>query len=139
MDSDLCNVVLAISKNKSLKHLNMGRSMKKHMALIMDAVVQVIQDDECILQSLVIPDCRLRGDLFNLLNALGDNKSLELLDISGNLIGDSGARLLAKALQINNKLKTIILDRNNITLQGFHDLAYALESNRFVLQLSLAR
>lgn len=110
--------------------------MKKHMALIMDAVVQVIQDDECILQSLVIPDCRLRGDLFNLLNALGDNKSLELLDISGNLIGDSGARLLAKALQINNKLKTIILDRNNITLQGFHDLAYALESNRFVLPLS---
>lgn len=51
-------------------------------------------------------------------------------DISGNLIGDSGARLLAKALQINGKLKTIILDRNNITLQGYHDLAYALESNR---------
>ncbi|CAG9763282.1 unnamed protein product [Ceutorhynchus assimilis] len=130
MDSDLCNVVLAISKNKSLKHLNMGRSMKKHMSLIMDSVVQIIQDDECILQSLIIPDCRLRGDLFNLLNALGDNKSLELLDISGNLIGDSGARLLAKALQINSKLKTIILDRNNISLQGYHDLAYALESNR---------
>lgn len=33
-------------------------------------------------------------------------------------MGDVGARLLAKALQINNKLKTIILDRNNITLQG---------------------
>lgn len=130
MDSDLCNVVLAISKNKSLKHLNMGRSMKKHMSLIMDSVVQIIQDDECILQSLIIPDCRLRSDLFNLLNALGDNKSLELLDISGNLIGDSGARLLAKALQINSKLKTIILDRNNITLQGYHDLAYALDSNR---------
>ncbi|XP_060521026.1 F-actin-uncapping protein LRRC16A isoform X2 [Cylas formicarius] len=132
MDSDLCNVVLAISKNKSLKHLNMGRSMKKHMSLIMDSVVQIVQDDECLLQSLVVPDCRLRSDLFNLLNALGDNKSLELLDISGNLIGDSGARLLAKALQINSKLRTIILDRNNITLQGYNDLAYALESNRTV-------
>ncbi|XP_050312347.1 F-actin-uncapping protein LRRC16A isoform X3 [Anthonomus grandis grandis] len=130
MDSDLCNVILAISKNKSLKHLNMGRSMKKHLSLIMDSVVQVIQDDECILQSLIIPDCRLRGDLYNLLNALGDNKSLEMLDISGNLIGDSGARLLAKALQINGKLKTIVLDRNNISLQGYHDIAYALESNR---------
>ncbi|XP_076263586.1 capping protein regulator and myosin 1 linker 1 leucine rich repeat protein isoform X1 [Rhynchophorus ferrugineus] len=130
MDSDLCNVVLAISKNKSLKHLNMGRSMKKHMSLIMDAVVQVIQEDDCILQSLIIPDCRLRSDLFNLLNALGDNKSLEVLDISGNLIGDSGARLLAKALQINGKLRTIVLDRNNITLQGYNDIAYALESNR---------
>lgn len=132
MDSDLCNVVIAISKNKSLKHLNMGRSMKKHMSLIMDSVVQIIQDDECLLQSLMIPDCRLRSDLFNLLNALGDNKSLESLDISGNLIGDSGARLLAKALQINNKLKTIIYDRNNITLQGYSDMAYALESNRTV-------
>lgn len=132
MDSDLCNVVIAISKNKSLKHLNMGRSMKKHMSLIMDSVVQIIQDDECLLQSLIIPDCRLRSDLFNLLNALGDNKSLETLDISGNMIGDSGARLLAKALQINNKLKTIIYDRNNITLQGYNDIAYALESNRTV-------
>lgn len=39
-------------------------------------------------------------------------------DISGNLMGDIGARLLAKALQINNKLRSISLDRNNITLQG---------------------
>nr|XP_023024105.1 F-actin-uncapping protein LRRC16A isoform X1 [Leptinotarsa decemlineata] len=132
MDSDLCNVVIAISKNKSLKHLNMARTMKKHMSLIMDSVVQIVQDDECLLQSLMIPDCRLRSDLFNLLNALGDNKSLETLDISGNHIGDSGARLLAKALQINNKLKTIIYDRNNITLQGYNDIVYALESNRTV-------
>ncbi|XP_019870285.2 F-actin-uncapping protein LRRC16A isoform X1 [Aethina tumida] len=132
MDSDLCNVVIAISKNKSLKHLNMGRSMKKHMGLIMDSIVQIVQDDECLLQSLIIPDCRLRSDLFNLLNALGDNKSLETLDISGNMIGDSGARLLAKALQINSKLKTIIYDRNNITLQGYNDIAYALESNKTV-------
>lgn len=132
MDGDLSNVVIAISKNKSLRHLHMGRSMKKHMSLIMDAVVQILQDDECLLQSLMIPDCRLRSDTFNLLNALGDNKSLETLDISGNLIGDSGARLLAKALQINTKLRTIIIDRNNVTLQGYHDLAYALESNRTV-------
>lgn len=51
------------------------------------------------------------------------------IDITGNLMGDLGARLLAKALQINNKLKTISLDRNNITLQGYSDLVYALENN----------
>jgi hypothetical protein len=120
MDGDLANVVLAISKNKSLRHLQMGRSMKKHMSTIMDSIVHILQDDECLLQSLFIPDCRLRSDTFNLLNALGDNKSLETLDISGNLIGDSGARLMAKALQINNKLKTIIFDRNNVTLLGYN-------------------
>lgn len=33
-------------------------------------------------------------------------------------MGDIGARLLAKALQINNKLRSISFDRNNVTLQG---------------------
>lgn len=136
MDVDLAGVIVAISKNKSLKHLNMGRNMinmkAKHVSTVMDAVVQIIQDEECVLQSLVIPDSRLKSDLHNFLNALGDNKCLEMIDISGNLIGDSGARLLAKALQINSRLRTIIYDRNNITLQGFHDIAYALESNRTV-------
>ena len=44
--------------------------------------------------------------------------SRQVLDISGNGTGDSGARLLAKALQINTRLRKIILDRNNISLQG---------------------
>ena len=44
-----------------------------------------------------------------------------MLDISGNGMGDSGARLLAKALQINTRLRKIILDRNNISLQGNFD------------------
>ncbi|KAK4872636.1 hypothetical protein RN001_014665 [Aquatica leii] len=136
MDVDLAGVVVAISKNKSLKHLSMGRNMinmkAKHVSTVMDAVVQIIQDEECVLQSLMIADSRLKTDLHNFLNALGDNKCLETIDISGNLIGDSGARLLAKALQINNRLRTIIYDRNSITLQGFCDIAYALESNRAV-------
>lgn len=136
MDVELGSVVIAISKNKSLRHLNMGRNMAnmkaKHVATVMDSVVQIIQNDECLLQTLLIPDCKLKSDIHNFLNALGDNKCLESIDISGNLIGDSGARLLAKALQINTKLKTIIYDRNNITLQGYNDLAYALESNRTV-------
>ncbi|CAG7717770.1 unnamed protein product, partial [Allacma fusca] len=47
-------------------------------------------------------------------------------------MGDVGARLLAKALQINAKLRCITYDRNNITLQGFADIAYGLESNTHV-------
>lgn len=42
-------------------------------------------------------------------------------------MGDVGARLLAKALQINTKLRCVTYDRNNITLQGFSDIAYGLE------------
>lgn len=44
-------------------------------------------------------------------------------------MGDVGARLLAKALQINNKLRTIYMDKNNVTLQGYADIVYALENN----------
>ncbi|XP_017768426.1 PREDICTED: F-actin-uncapping protein LRRC16A isoform X2 [Nicrophorus vespilloides] len=136
MDVDLAAVVIAISKNKSLKHLSMGRNMTnmkaKHVSTVMDAVVQIIQDEECTLQTLCIPDCRLKADLHNFFSALGNNKCLESIDITGNMIGDSGARLLAKALQINSKLKSILYDKNNITLQGYFDIAYALESNKTV-------
>jgi hypothetical protein len=40
-------------------------------------------------------------------------------------MGDLGARWLSKTLQINNKLKTIIWDRNGTTFQGFEDIAEA--------------
>ncbi|XP_069691795.1 F-actin-uncapping protein LRRC16A isoform X3 [Periplaneta americana] len=133
MDVDLASVVTAVSKNKSIKHLNMGRNLNnmkaKHIASVMDAVVQMIQEEDCVLQSLSIPDSKLKSDLYNLINALGSNQCLQSIDISGNLMGDAGARLLAKALQINSRLKSIVYDRNNITLQGYCDLAYALESN----------
>ena len=46
---------------------------------------------------------------------------------SGNNMGDIGARMLAKALQLNTKLHTVKLDGNGITASGFNDLANALE------------
>nr|XP_053632379.1 F-actin-uncapping protein LRRC16A-like [Cherax quadricarinatus] len=95
----------------------------------MESVVQMIQEEDCVLESLSINDSRLKTDLHNLLNALGSNHCLQSLDISGNYMGDSGARLLAKALQINSKLQYISYDRNNVTLQGYSDIAYALQSN----------
>ncbi|XP_076279734.1 capping protein regulator and myosin 1 linker 1 leucine rich repeat protein [Lasioglossum baleicum] len=133
MDVDLAQVITAIGKNKSIKQLYMGRntvSMKsKHIAIVMDALVQMLQEDDCVLQALHLPDSRLKSDLYNLINALGSNTCLHTLDISGNQIGDPGARLLAKALQINNHLRAIIYDKNNITLLGYADIVHALENN----------
>ncbi|KAG8222461.1 hypothetical protein J437_LFUL002196 [Ladona fulva] len=133
MDVELASVVTAVSKNKSIKHLNLGRNLinmkAKHIACVMEAVVLMIQEEDCVLQSLYIADSKLKSDLYNLINALGSNQCLQSIDISGNLMGDGGAKLLAKALQINSRLRSIIYDRNNITLQGYADLAYAMESN----------
>lgn len=46
---------------------------------------------------------------------------------SGNQIGDFGARMLSKALQINSKLRCILWDKNLISVQGFEDIAQALQ------------
>jgi len=46
---------------------------------------------------------------------------------SGNMAGDTGARMLSKALLVNKKLATIHWDRNNTSPQGFCDIATALE------------
>lgn len=47
MDMDLAAVVTAVSKNKSIKHLHMGRNMAnmkaKHIAAVMEALVTMIQ------------------------------------------------------------------------------------------------
>lgn len=50
-----------------------------------------------------------------------------LLLNSGNLAGDVGARILSKALLINQKLSVIHWDRNGTTAQGFADIASALQ------------
>uniref|UniRef100_A0A9J7ZUJ1 CARMIL C-terminal domain-containing protein n=1 Tax=Cyprinus carpio carpio TaxID=630221 RepID=A0A9J7ZUJ1_CYPCA len=81
------------------------------------------------LASLSLADSRLKADLSMVLNALGGNSSLTHLDISGNSMGDFGAKMLAKALQINTKLRTVIWDRNCVSAQGLQDVAAALEKN----------
>lgn len=50
-------------------------------------------------------ESRLKLGTNVLLSALGSNTSLVSLDISGNAMGDTGAKMLAKALQINTKLR----------------------------------
>uniref|UniRef100_W4VRD5 Putative myosin-i-binding protein n=1 Tax=Corethrella appendiculata TaxID=1370023 RepID=W4VRD5_9DIPT len=133
MDYELASVITAIGKNPSIRSLHMVKSFSgmklKYIATVMDALVNLIQKDDFLLTELVISENKLKNDLHNFINALGSNQSLQVLDITGNYMGDIGARLLAKALQINNKLKTILLDRNNITLQGYSDIVYALENN----------
>ena len=49
---------------------------------------------------------------------------------SGNMSGDSGARMLSKALLMNKKLATVYWDRNGTSPQGFSDIAAALERSR---------
>ncbi|XP_013394965.1 F-actin-uncapping protein LRRC16A-like [Lingula anatina] len=55
--------------------------------------------------------------------------------VYGNSMGDFGARMLAKALQINTKLTALVWDKNNTTVQGFEDIAAALQKNYTVRKM----
>lgn len=133
LDQGLATLLPWIKTNRSLKHLSIGRNFEhlkpKQLPDVLERVVQLIQDEDCDLKSLSLADSKLKHHISAIINALGSNGSLTELDISGNLMGDFGARMLSKALQINNKLKTILWDKNGTTAQGFEDIADALEKN----------
>ncbi|BFZ13041.1 hypothetical protein BsWGS_16081 [Bradybaena similaris] len=132
-DIDLKVLLPEIARNSHLKHLSIGRNFAnikpKHMPDVMDAVTLVLQEESSGLESLSLADSRLRADTTYIINALGSNNTLQEIDISGNLIGDLGARLLAKALLINTRLSKVIWDKNAVSAQGFEDVAEALQKN----------
>ncbi|XP_053743211.1 F-actin-uncapping protein LRRC16A-like isoform X2 [Synchiropus splendidus] len=133
LDSDLSTLLVWLAKNRSIRHLSLGKNFNniksKNLAPVLDSLIHILQEEESPLTSLSLADSKLKGDLTIVLNALGSNSTLTRLDISGNAMGDMGAKMLAKALQINSKLRTVIWDRNNTSPQGLQDVATALEKN----------
>ncbi|NP_001178621.1 F-actin-uncapping protein LRRC16A [Rattus norvegicus] len=133
LESDLSTLIVWLSRNRSIQHLALGKNFNnmksKNLTPVLDNLVQMIQDEDSPLQSLSLADSKLKTEVTIIINALGSNTSLTKVDISGNSMGDMGAKMLAKALQINTKLRTVIWDKNNITAQGFQDIAVAMEKN----------
>ncbi|KAK1896024.1 F-actin-uncapping protein LRRC16A [Dissostichus eleginoides] len=134
LDSDLATLLVWLAKNRSIRHLSLGKNFtnikSKNLGPVLDSLVHMIQEEESTApRGLQLSDSRLKSDLTIVLNALGSNSSLTRLDIGGNAMGDMGAKMLAKALQINSKLRTVIWDRNNTSPQGLQDVAAALEKN----------
>ncbi|XP_015677709.1 capping protein, Arp2/3 and myosin-I linker protein 3 [Protobothrops mucrosquamatus] len=131
-DTDLITLLPALSKNKSLKHLWLGKNFNvksRTLEEILQKIVQFIQEEDCSLQSFSVADSRLKSRCSILINALGSNTCLTKVDLSGNSMEDLGAKMLSKALQINSTLRSISWDRNGTTAQGFQDIARALENN----------
>ncbi|XP_061635438.1 capping protein, Arp2/3 and myosin-I linker protein 3-like isoform X4 [Phyllopteryx taeniolatus] len=136
LDADLLTALPALSRHPSLKHLHLGKNFNiKNRVLdeVLQKLVQLIQEEDCALQSLSLTDSRLRSRGTVLVNALGSNTCLRKVDLSGNNMDDIGAKMLSKALQINTTLRSVTWDRNNTSAAGFLDVARALEHN-FTLQ-----
>ncbi|XP_075693020.1 capping protein, Arp2/3 and myosin-I linker protein 3-like [Rhinoderma darwinii] len=132
-NSEMVTLILSVGRSKSIKHLSLGKNFNSKFNTsvtdILQRIGQLLQDDECTINSLSLADSRLKSGSYVILNALKNSNNLTKLDISGNSMGDPGANLLAKALHINRQLRTLIWDRNNTTFVGFLDVAHALERN----------
>ncbi|KAF7728350.1 hypothetical protein EC973_006291 [Apophysomyces ossiformis] len=63
------------------------------------------------------------------LEGLKRNVALERLDLAGLGIGDQGAMVLAKVLQTNQTLRSIDIDDNRITIDGYRALLKAFETS----------
>ncbi|XP_039664730.1 capping protein, Arp2/3 and myosin-I linker protein 2 isoform X2 [Perca fluviatilis] len=138
-ENNMVTLVLSVGRCHSLRHLALGRNFAmKSRALtdVLHRIAQLIQDEECPLQSLSVCDSKLKTGIHILLSALGGHAALAEVDISGNNIGDTGAKMLAKALMTNTSLRTLAWDRNNVTARGFQDVADALERNFTLQQMS---
>lgn len=101
---------------------------------VLHRIAQLIQDEECVsssleplvswylckcvcvcvaelslvvqsLRSLSVCDSKLKSGIHILLSALGGHAALAQLDISGNNMGDTGAKMMAKALVNNTRLR----------------------------------
>ncbi|KAM6973002.1 F-actin-uncapping protein LRRC16A [Aplochiton taeniatus] len=133
LDMDLTTLLVWLAKNRSIRHLSLGKNFNniksKNLSQVLNNLVLMIQEEDSPLTSLSLADSKLKAELTIVLNALGSNTSLTKLDVSGNAMGDMGAKMLAKALQINTKLRTVIWDKNNVSPQGLQDVAAALEKN----------
>ncbi|CAG2220853.1 CARMIL [Mytilus edulis] len=85
LDQGLATLLPWIKTNKSLKRLSIGRNFEhvkqKQLPTVLDGIVQLIQDEDCDLESLSLADSKLKHHISLVINALGSNGSLTELDI----------------------------------------------------------
>lgn len=141
LEDGLTEMLASFTMNSSVRHLAIGQNFafvkSKHMASTLDALVQVMQSDHSVLESLSVSNSRLGPDTSRIINALGSNMTIKKIDLSGNDMGDDCAKMLAKALSINACLTSLSFDRNNLTATGLSDIANAIQRNLCVKDVPL--
>lgn len=107
---------------KNLKRLSLALNFNKKMQGIGNSLIQLLGYSN--LKSLNIAGGgssnfllgnSLLDESYNFINALYTNNALEELDISGNLIGDQGIKMISNVLRENTTLQVIKLDNSNPT------------------------
>ncbi|ETE61531.1 hypothetical protein L345_12716 [Ophiophagus hannah] len=129
-DSDMVTLVLSLNRSKSIKHVALGKNFNiQSREILVDTlhrIVQLAQDEDCSVESVSVAESRLKLRTGILLDGLGSSSHLVALDISGNAMGDLGAKILAKTLSVNKTLRNFILTKMPLPM---NDIAVAYRSH----------
>ena len=75
IEAEMAGVMQGVAKNKTLLSLNVSKNMTnvkpKHFPAVVESIVQLVQEEDSQLQKLNMSDCRLKGEMSNVINALG--------------------------------------------------------------------
>ncbi|PAV68198.1 hypothetical protein WR25_19346 isoform H [Diploscapter pachys] len=145
-EGEMQPILQALSNINCLRRLDIGgnnlvalkRSSKpQHAAMVNKILLDIVKlySDDSSLEELILSEAKLGSHLSVLLNTLGATTSLKSLDISSNEMGNFGARILSKALQLNVSLRSLSIDNNKIGSEGFTDIASSMQMNHTLLTI----
>ena len=137
LDGDYQEVISRLLKSTSIKHLDISGNIRKLKSSAAKVLEASCSDKECKLETLKLNDCKLGDNISYLLHGLIRNGYLKRLEISGNLMGSSPIRQLAKLINNNCVLEAIEFDDNLSNVSSLNNLAAALENNYSIKEMPI--
>jgi len=126
----------AIAKNTTLKELNLRRNKINLKGI--EQLADALKENNKTIVVLYLGDNNIGDEGAKCIaDVLAVNKSLQDIDLSSNNINLEGAKYLADALKENDTLKELAIDKNNIGNGGAAKLAEALQFNHSIKTLEL--
>eukprot|EP00033_Pygsuia_biforma_P002509 GCRY01002779.1.p1 GENE.GCRY01002779.1~~GCRY01002779.1.p1 ORF type:complete len:684 (-),score=146.40 GCRY01002779.1:1669-3696(-) len=144
-DEGIVSLCMGVCRLSNLRVLNISNNFKNRTKLRGKALAGlnflINPDHGCQLSSVILKATNtkfaLKQDLLPFVDVIGNNETVQFLDISGHQCGDKLATALSKTLQVNRTLTHVAFDDNLTTLAGFKAFKVGLSRNFSLVSLPL--
>lgn len=133
---DICKI-LALPESR-ITHLDLRGAKVTDVG--MPYLAEALKSHNCVVMSLNLFDCQLTdAGILKIAIKLSVNKSLRVLGLGCNNIGDLGILALSQALTLNSYLEELDLSENDVALsrEGLEALMSAMTTNTSLVDLRL--